>query len=74
MVLVGVNVDHSQLVKLGEKHFVNPVTSWKDAQSLSLDDSISQYTGGQIHVRKPVFLIMLNHNAITGITGLIGIS
>ena len=52
MVLVGVNVDHSQLVKLGEKHFVNPVTSWKDAQSLSLDDSISQYTGGQIHVRK----------------------
>ena len=50
MVLVGVNVDHTQLVELAEEHFVNPETSWSDVTSSEVDGSISQYTGGIIEV------------------------
>ena len=50
MVLVGVNVDHTQLVKLAEEHFVDPQTSWSDVSTSPVDESISQYTGGMIKV------------------------
>lgn len=50
MVLVGVNVDHAQLVELAEEHFVDPQTSWSDVNTSPVDESISQYTGGMIKV------------------------
>ena len=58
MVLVGVNVDHTQLVELAEEHFVNPETSWRDVASTEVDGSISQYTGGIIEVS---FYCMIVH-------------
>ena len=51
MVLVGVNVEHNQLVELARQHFVSPRTSWEGVEAGPvLDTSISQYTGGEIKV------------------------
>jgi len=55
MVLTGVGVDHTQFVELAEKHFVNPKTSWTDADVAKVDGSISQYTGGHCKVRTVLF-------------------
>ena len=50
MVLTGVNVDHQQLVALGEQHFVNPQTSWEGIQAKNIDQSIAQFNSFDIKV------------------------
>ena len=51
MVLVGVNVQHNQLVELAKQHFVSPRTSWEGVEpGPVLDASTCQYTGGEVKV------------------------
>ena len=47
---MGVNVKHESFVRLAEEHFMNSETSWKEVERKPVDESISQYTGGQIKV------------------------
>ena len=47
MVVVGLNVDHNQMIDLAEKHFVDPVTSWAGLDTPTADESVAQYTGGE---------------------------
>ena len=51
MVLAGVNVDHDQLVELAQRNFVDPPTSWEEVEGKPVDQSISQYTSGEVKVR-----------------------
>lgn len=50
MVLTGVNVDHQQLVALGEEHFVNPQTSWEGVKQRPVDQSIVQFNSFDVKV------------------------
>ena len=50
MVLTGVNVDHDHLVDLAQRYFVNPSTSWEGVKGKPIDQSISQYTSGEVKV------------------------
>ena len=50
MVLTGVNVDHDQFVELAQKHFVGAQTSWDGVEPVAVDESISQYTSGEVRV------------------------
>ena len=53
MVLAGVNVNHEEFVRLAEEHFVNAPVSWEGIERPPLvDHSISQYTGGEMRVRR----------------------
>lgn len=56
MVLVGVNVEHEELVELAQQHFVSPDTSWEGKGDIEVDTSISQYTGGEVKVLPSSFL------------------
>ena len=49
--LTGVNVDHDHLVELAQRHFVDPPTSWEGVEGKLIDQSISQYTSGEMKVR-----------------------
>ena len=50
MVLTGVNVDHQQLVALGEEHFVNSRTSWEGIKPRPVDQSIAQFNSYDVKV------------------------
>ena len=69
MVLVGVNVDHAQLVELAEEHFVDPQTSWSNVSTSPVDESISQYTGGMIKV---LYACTVLHDGVLLYSGYIG--
>ena len=56
-VLTGVGVEHDDLVKLGEKLFVNKTPIWKEHENIldftrEKDLSICQYTGGYLPARR----------------------
>lgn len=53
LVVVGVNVDHNELVKLTEKHFVDQDTSWSDVSPSEPDNTPAIYTGGMAKVKPP---------------------
>ena len=50
MVLTGVNVDHNRLMDLAQRYFVDPSTSWEGVEGKPIDQSISQYTSGEVKV------------------------
>lgn len=54
MVLAGVGVDHDELVKYAEKYFTMPATweleTLKNTSVNTVDNSIAQYTGGEVKV------------------------
>ena len=52
MVLAGVNVDHDELVRQVQEHFVVAAgnVAWGGVEPLPLDQSIAQYTGGKAMV------------------------
>lgn len=50
MVLAAVNVDHDQLVDLTKQYFVNMDTSWNGVEHRGVDQSVSQYTPGEVKV------------------------
>ena len=54
MVLAGVNVDHDNLVQLVREHFavVANSTAWGGVESLPVDQSVAQYTGGKAMVSR----------------------
>ena len=51
MVLAGVNVDHNQFVELARNWFGEPRPTWEGRDVQPIDQSISQYTGGEVKVR-----------------------
>ena len=53
MVLAGVNVDHDSLVRHVREHFAVAAnsTAWGGVESLPVDQSVAQYTGGKAMVR-----------------------
>lgn len=57
MVLCGVGMEHDTLVEMARDIFVKKTPIWKENPSLvdsskSVDNSVSQYTGGKILVSK----------------------
>ena len=47
LVVVGVNVDHSKLVDLVRRHFVNYSSTWeRTADTRTVDTEAAEYTGG----------------------------
>lgn len=50
MVLAAVNVDHDQLVELTRRYFVDVETSWKEVEHRGIDQSVSQYSPGEVQV------------------------
>lgn len=50
MVLAGVGVEHARFVELAEKYFVDSKTTWTESDVMTVDGSISQYTGGHCKV------------------------
>ena len=50
MVLAAVNVDHDQLVDLTKQYFVNVKTSWDGVEHRGIDQSVSQYSPGEVKV------------------------
>ena len=51
MVLAGVNVDHEQFVALAERCFSWPRPQGVGKEVRLVDNSLSQYTGGEVKVR-----------------------
>lgn len=64
MVLAGVGVDHDELVKYAEKYFTMPATweleTLKNTSVNTVDDSIAQYTGGEVKVSLRAVFLMSN--------------
>lgn len=57
MVLCGVGMEHDTLVEMARDIFVKKTPIWKENPSLvdpskSIDNSVSQYTGGKMLVSK----------------------
>ena len=52
MVLAGVNVNHNQFVELAQNWFGEPNPTWekREGERGRADDSLSQYTGGDVKV------------------------
>lgn len=58
MVVAGVGVEHPRLVEAVQKYFVDIKPLWEtehglviNRRNLTVDQSISQYTGGMVQVR-----------------------
>ena len=45
-------VDHDELCKLSEKMFVFGDASFRDAEKVEVDESLAQYTGGELRIDK----------------------
>ena len=56
MVLAGVGVDHDRLVAAAQEHFVDAVPIWQEGSKapsvFKRDNSLAQYTGGQVLTEK----------------------
>ncbi len=69
--MVGANINHTELVELAEKHFVNQTTSWATVPSSTIDNNVSVYTGGMAKVESIIviqFNIMIVSDWPIGIT------
>lgn len=60
MVVAGVGIEHSKLVDAVQKYFVDTQSIWEtegkllqNTKNLSVDLSVSQFTGGMIQVSEP---------------------
>ncbi|XP_075241411.1 mitochondrial-processing peptidase subunit alpha-like [Convolutriloba macropyga] len=51
-VIAGVGLDHDELCKLVETMFNFEDSSYKDAKLLEVDESLGQYTGGELRIDK----------------------
>ncbi|QQP48835.1 Mitochondrialprocessing peptidase subunit alpha, partial [Caligus rogercresseyi] len=59
IVLAGVGVDHDELVRYGEKYFVESGTSYTLNSPVNVDKSVSQYTGGVLLEEKDLSNVSL---------------
>lgn len=53
LTLAAVNVDHNELVSLAQRLFVEEAPEWTRSPGLKMDESLAQYTGGQVLEHKP---------------------
>ncbi|XP_071542871.1 mitochondrial-processing peptidase subunit alpha [Panulirus ornatus] len=77
MVLAGVGVDHNALVECAQKYFVECPTIWEEdpslasIRSISVDHSVSQYTGGLIKEEADLSDVSLGPNPLPELAHLV---